>query len=100
MHWCMNVWVKQGHRNWAEGYILGRAETPRSFYVKCEDGRVMRRNQPFFRMRKLPSASSSRDNDSVSAGLQNTGPQINEIQTHEIFVPNMQVGQTQGPGTC
>lgn len=77
----MNIWVKQGHRNWVEGYILRRAETPRSFYVKLQDGRVFRRNQSFFRVRKRPINSGHVETPSPAVESQSTTHVPHGMQT-------------------
>ena len=41
----MDVWIKSGHRKWLKAKIIGHADTPRSFMIELDDGRVFRRNQ-------------------------------------------------------
>ncbi|XP_067949487.1 uncharacterized protein [Watersipora subatra] len=48
-----HVWCRVGHRQWLPAKIIDHAGTPHSFHVELEGGKVDRRNQSFFRARKL-----------------------------------------------
>ncbi|KAF6026232.1 hypothetical protein EB796_015460 [Bugula neritina] len=56
----MEVWCKVAHRKWIEGKIIEHADTPRSFYIKFRDNRVLRKNQSQLRVRKsvIPPAQA------------------------------------------
>ena len=69
-----SVWVKMGHRQWAPGVILEHAETPRSFFVKLDNGSVLRRNQAYLRERRVKITPSPSPHVSVNQ------PQLQSVE--------------------
>lgn len=54
----MKVWCRLGHRKWTEGTIVEHAEAPRSFYVDIGHGKILRKNQKYLRLHRVPSLHS------------------------------------------
>ena len=53
----MEVWVRMGHKQWKKAIIVEHANAPRSFIIELENGKQLRRNQSYLKVRRVPSDS-------------------------------------------
>ena len=54
------VYCRLAHRRWARAQIVGRANSPSSYWVRLESGKVLRRNQSFLSAQRLQGEGRGR----------------------------------------